>query len=151
MATVQVTDSAFIPQNPALVWNVLIDFDSYAQWWPRSVRIRVLKTTPELIGSQFEVRPFGRKGFVCEVESVDPGLELQLQYLDGTYAGTGVWSIEPLEEGCRVSYAVDLEIVDRLTSALSHVVNLGAIHSRLVRKIFAGLGSHVRQRGGGGG
>ena len=59
MATLHVTDSVVIAQNPALVWNVLIDFDSYAKWWPQSVRIRVLKTTPELIGSQFEVRPFG--------------------------------------------------------------------------------------------
>jgi uncharacterized protein YndB with AHSA1/START domain len=148
MATLHVTDSVVIAQNPALVWNALIDFDSYAKWWPQSVRIRVLKATPELIGSQFEVRPFGGKGFLCEVESVEPGLELQLQYLEGTYIGTGVWSIEPLEQGCRVSYAVDLEIVDWFIRALSHVVNITAIHSRLVRRIFAGLGLHVRQRGG---
>lgn len=148
MTTLQATDSMFIAQNPALVWNALIDFDSYAKWWPQSVRIRVLKTTPELIGSQFEVRPFGGKAFVCEVESVDPGFELQLQYLEGTYVGTGVWSIEPLEQGCRVSYAVDLEIMDWFIRALSHVVSITAIHSRLARRILAGLGLHIRQQEG---
>ena len=143
MRRVIAEDAVVLPYSPQPVWNALADFASYWRWWPTSVKIHVRRATPELVGSQIEVRPFGGRGFVCEVVRVTPPTEMQLRYVAGFYRGTGVWTVSKQDDGTRVSYRIDLEIVDRFLVVLSCFINIAALHSRLMRKVLSGLDDYI--------
>jgi hypothetical protein len=96
-----------------------------------------------LVGSRFEVRPYRGRGFVCEVESAVPEKELRLRYVAGIYRGTGVWVLAAQEGGTRLSYRIDLEIVDWVVALLSYVVNIASLHSRFMKEVLGGLAGYV--------
>ena len=144
MRRIQAEDAAVIASPPNLIWRAITDFSSYLQWWPSSVKIVVRRHSPELIGSQVQLKPYGGRAFVCEVESIREGAELRLQY-SGVYRGTGVWTITAGEGNCRVTYRVDLEIVDPLMKILSYIMSIPRLHSNLMREVFAGLAGYLTQ------
>ena len=141
MRKVQAEDEAIIACTPERIWRAIIDFNSYTKWWPVSVRIVVHRVTPELVGSQVEIKPYGGRAFLCEVESVRDGVELRLQY-SGVYRGIGVWTI--VESGSsRVLYRIDLEVADPFMKLLSYIVSIPWLHSKLMREVFSGLEGYV--------
>lgn len=151
MRLVQAQDTTLIEAETSAVWAAVTDFSAYPDWWPSKVRIAVLETTPKLIGSAFEVIPYRGRGFRCVVDRVMEGEELGLAY-SGLYRGSGVWKVEEAGgQTARVTYTVDLEIADRLTSLLSYVLPVARIHSRLMRDVFDGLADRLGARVPGGG
>ena len=144
MRKIQAEDSAVIASAPDRIWQAIADFSSFPQWWPSSVKIVVRRHSPELIGSQVQLKPYGGRAFVCEVESIREGAELRLQY-SGVYRGTGVWTITAGEGNCRVTYRVDLEIIDPLMKVLSYIMSIPRLHSSLMREVFAGLAGYLAQ------
>ncbi|MCX5905528.1 MAG: SRPBCC family protein [Proteobacteria bacterium] len=144
MRRIQAEDAAVIASPPNLIWRAITDFSAYPQWWPSSVKIVVRRNSPELVGSQVQLKPFGGRAFVCEVQSIRNGAELRLQY-SGVYRGTGVWTIAAGEENCRVTYRVDFEIVYPLMKLLSYIIPIPRLHSNLMRQVFAGLAGYLAQ------
>ena len=144
MRRIQAEDAAVIASPPDRIWQAIADFNSFPQWWPSSVKIVVRRHSPELIGSQVQLKPYGGRAFVCEVESIREGAELRLQY-SGVYRGTGVWTITAGEGNCRVTYRVDLEIIDPLMKVLSYIMSIPRLHSSLMREVFAGLAGYLAQ------
>lgn len=145
MGTIRATDSIHLPESPEVVFRALADFGGYREWWPRTVRFRVIRLTAEVLGSRFAVRPLGGRGFECEVESADPPRGMKLAYT-GIYRGSGCWSLEPSGTGTTVSYRVDLEITDRLTALIARLIDVPALHSRLMTAVLSGLRRHVAGR-----
>ena len=142
MRKVQAEDETVIVCPPERIWQAIIDFNSYTKWWPASVRIVVRRVTPELVGSQVEIKPYGGRAFLCEVESIRDGAELRLRY-SGVYRGIGVWTIAEGDGHCRVIYRIDLEVADLLMQLLSYVVSIPRLHSQLMREVFSGLEGYV--------
>ena len=142
MRTVQAEDEAIIACTSERIWRAIIDFNSYTKWWPASVRIVVRRVTPELVGSQVEIKPYGGRAFLCEVESIRDGVELRLQY-SGVYRGIGVWTIAESGSSSRVVYRIDLEIADPFMKLLSYIVSIPRLHSKLMREVFEGLEGYV--------
>ena len=141
MRKVHAEDEEIIACPPGRIWQAITDFSSYQKWWPASVRIVVRRVTPELVGSQVEIKPYGGRAFLCEVESVRDGVELRLQY-SGVYRGIGVWTI--VESGSsRVLYRIDLEVADPFMKLLSYIVSIPWLHSKLMREVFSGLEGYV--------
>jgi hypothetical protein len=99
--------------------------------------------TPELVGSTFQLKPYGGKAFTVEVVGVDAGSVLHMTY-SGIYRGTGEWKVATSNGlGSVISYRIDLEITDRSTALLSYVLPVSRIHSRLMRQVFEGLKDHL--------
>jgi ribosome-associated toxin RatA of RatAB toxin-antitoxin module len=144
MRRIQAEDAAVITGAPNRIWRAITDFSSYPKWWPSSVKIVVRRNTPELVGSQVQLRPFGGRAFLCEVESIQEGSELRQQY-SGVYRGPGVWTIAAGDGNCRVTYRVDLEIIDPLMKLLSYIIPIPRLHSNLMREVFAGLAGYLEQ------
>jgi len=144
MRRIQAEDEAVIANSPERIWRAITDFSSYAKWWPSSVNIVVRRSTPELVGSQVQLRPFGGRAFLCEVESIREGAELRLKY-SGVYRGPGVWTIVAGDGNCRVTYRVDIEIADPLMKLLSYIIPIPRLHSSLMREVFAGLAGYLAQ------
>jgi ribosome-associated toxin RatA of RatAB toxin-antitoxin module len=142
MRKVQAEDEAIIACPPGRIWQAITDFSSYQKWWPASVRIVVHRVTPELLGSQVEIKPYGGRAFLCEVESVRDGSELRLQY-SGVYRGIGVWTIAESGSSSRVVYRIDLEVADPFMKILSYIVSIPRLHSKLMREVFEGLAGYL--------
>ena len=142
MRKVQAEDEAIIACPPEQIWRAIIDFNSYTKWWPASVRIVVRRVKPELLGSQVEIKPYGGRAFLCEVESVRDGSELRLQY-SGVYRGIGVWTIVESGSSSRIVYRIDLKVADPFMILLSYVVSIPRLHSKLMREVFSGLEGYV--------
>jgi len=142
MRRIQAEDAVIIASAQNLIWQAITDFSSYTKWWPSSVTIVVRRAAPELVGSQVQLRPFGGRAFLCEVESTREGAEMRLRY-SGVYRGTGVWTIVEGAGNCRVTYRVDLEIADPLMRLLSYIVSIPRLHSKLMKEVFAGLAGYL--------
>ena len=142
MRKVQAEDETIIACPSDRIWRAITDFSSYQKWWPASVKIVVHRVTPELVGSQVEIKPYGGRAFLCEVESIRDGVELRLQY-SGVYRGIGVWTIAESGSSSRVVYRIDLEVADPFMKLLSYVVSIPRLHSKLMREVFEGLEGYV--------
>jgi ribosome-associated toxin RatA of RatAB toxin-antitoxin module len=145
MRKVQAEDEEIIACPPGRIWQAITDFSSYQKWWPASVRIVVRRVTPELLGSQVEIKPYGGRAFLCEVESIRDGAELRLGYSD-VYRGFGVWTIAESGSSSRVVYRIDLEVADPFMKLLSYIVSIPRLHSKLMREVFSGLEGYLTPR-----
>lgn len=131
-------DCRTLPFSASEVFNAILDFQRYPEWWPKQLRIRVLRTTTDFLGSQIEVRPMGGR-FTCEVVGIERNRIIQIAYVDGLHRGVGVWKFEADGDGTAVSYRIDLEPQGWLPRLLSHVMDFGRIHSNEMQQVFDGM------------
>lgn len=97
---------------------------SYYKWWPKAVNLKILKSNEGIIGTEFRANPLGGKSFSCRVVNIVPNKEIRLNYFGGIYRGDGIWKLEKKENSIRVSYSVDLEIVDKSIAVLSKIISV---------------------------
>lgn len=127
-----------LPYSAQQIWDIIIDFKAYSEWWPSKVKTKALKISNEVIGSQIEVRPYGGMGFICEVVKVKPNTELVMEY-SGLYKGLGVWTISENNGQCNVAYEINLDVNHPLIRISSHLLPVDKIHYNLMEKVFLGL------------
>jgi uncharacterized protein YndB with AHSA1/START domain len=145
MRRTQATDCRILPFDVAEVYAALLDCESYPRWWPAPLRVRVLKSTLDRVGSRIEVRPRGGS-FTCEVSRIIPNKEILIGYVEGVHRGTGRWTFERLAEGTRACYQIDLEPQGWLPRLLSNWMDFGKMHSRSMAKVFDGLEEWLKAR-----
>jgi ribosome-associated toxin RatA of RatAB toxin-antitoxin module len=143
MPQIKAQDSIKINGSIDDVWNILTDIPKYYSWWPKSVNLKVSYFNNEIVNTQFEARPLGRKSFSCRVVSIIPMKEIKLNYFKGIYRGEGVWNVERKDNLVSVSYKVDLEIVDKSIALLSRIIPIPKLHSMIFKKILMGLAEKV--------
>lgn len=138
-AQLQFVDETIIPLSPAEVWPVLADIARYPAWWPRSLFVRSLNVSPDFIGTEYTIRPYGWRSFRCRVVSFEEPVRICLQY-DGIYmGGVAEWRLEPVGQGTKVIYDMDAEVKDLLVTLVGTVISLKSIHSYSMRGIFRNL------------
>lgn len=108
-APIQAEDERVLPFAPEQIWPVLADVTSSPRWWPASIRLTVLRASPELIGSELEVSPRGGRPFRCRVEAIEPPRRMQMRYGNGFVTGTGEWRLEAVAGGTCVVYALGVQ------------------------------------------
>jgi ribosome-associated toxin RatA of RatAB toxin-antitoxin module len=131
-----------LPYPSHEVWQAVTNFKKYSEWWPSTVRIKILQLEEGLCGSQIKVRPFGGHGFICKVVDFSKNTELRIKY-SGIYSGSGVWTIAENRGGCQVTYEIKLDIDSLFIRWLSHILPIDKIHSRLMNKVLSGLEQHL--------
>jgi ribosome-associated toxin RatA of RatAB toxin-antitoxin module len=140
-------DEISLPYPPEMVWRALTELSAYPVWWPMHVEIHVLTHRPELLGSQLEISPRGGVRFVCEIVEIAPASQLQMDYVAGVFTGSGIWRLEETDSGgTRLSYAVDIRFRSRILAIMASLVDVKAIHVRLMRHIFQGLQDHLARQ-----
>ena len=139
MSQIKAHDEITIKASVEEVWKVLIDVPNYNKWWPKAVNLKVLKFDGEIVGTEFNASPLGGKSFACRVVSIIPDKEIKLNYFNGIYRGTGCWKIEGKDGILKVSYTVDLEIVDKSIAFLSRLISIPRLHSMIFKKILNNL------------
>jgi ribosome-associated toxin RatA of RatAB toxin-antitoxin module len=145
---IQAEDSRVLPFSPALILPVLLDVANFSTWWPSSIAFTILKQTPDGVGSEVELRPFGANAFCCRIEKVDAEKAVHMNYFKGIYQGSGVWSLEPEAAGTRTTYAVDLAITSFAVRMMARMVDVKGMHSKLMSEVFDGLTRVLENRAG---
>jgi uncharacterized protein YndB with AHSA1/START domain len=140
---IRMMNETIVPLSPAEVWPVLADIARYPQWWPRSLFVRLRHANPELIGTEFTIRPYGWRAFCCRVVSFEEPVRICLQY-DGVYmGGVAEWRLEPAGQGTRVIYDMDAVVKDLLVTVFGAVIDLKSVHSYSMRGIFRNLNQQL--------
>jgi len=146
MPTIKASDKITLEHSGDDTWNILIDIPSYYKWWPSQVKIEVHDYSNEIVGTRFIVRPLGGQSFSCIIKSVEIHKEIRLEYFEGLYRGVGFWSLESSNNSTTLSYTVDLVIFNKFVAALSYILPISKIHSRVFKNIFNGLKSYLDSR-----
>ena len=58
MKKIHVKNIKLLPYSAQQIWDIIIDFNNYSEWWPSAVKTKVLKISYAVKGSQIEVRPY---------------------------------------------------------------------------------------------
>lgn len=102
-------DSYKLNHNTEKVFNAVADVTVYKDWWSKNVKVKVLESKDDFIGSRVEIRTSGGR-FRCEVVSVKNPSEVRICYYDGVQTGEGIWTIIPEGEfGTLLTYSINLE------------------------------------------
>lgn len=134
-------DQRIFKQDIKNVFNAIVDFDTYHEWWDKSIKINVLNRTENFINSKIEITVYGKK-FFCEIVKTVPHQEIVINY-SGIYCGTGTWFFIEGANGVKVMYEVDLEVKDFFVAVFSVIINLSALHSKQMAKLFNGLENYL--------
>jgi len=146
MPTIKASDKIILEHSRDDTWKVLIDIPSYYKWWPSQVKIEVYNYSNDIVGTTFIVRPLGGQSFYCRIQSIELLKEIRLEYFEGLYRGIGFWSLESSNNSTTLSYTVDLVIFNKFVAALSYILPISKIHSRVFKNIFNGLKSYLDSR-----
>lgn len=138
MDRIKASDHRVFNAPPDRILPILLDVSRFSAWWPASIQFSVLKQTPDGIGSEVEIKPFGANSFYCRIESMDAS-RIVMRYFKGIYSGEGIWTLTPNPEGTDVAYAVDLEITSMTVRMLAKMVDVKGLHSKLMNEVFDGL------------
>jgi len=138
MDRIQARDNRIFNAPPDRILPILLDVSKFHAWWPASIQFSVLKESPGGVGSEVEIKPFGANSFCCRIESMDPS-RIVMRYFKGIYSGEGIWTLTTVPNGTDVSYAVNLEITSMTVRMLAKMVDVKALHSKLMNDVFDGL------------
>lgn len=138
MDRIKAKDGRLFSAAPERIAPVLLDVSKFHSWWPASIQFSVLKQTPEGVGSEIEIKPFGGNNFCCRIESADTS-RVVMRYFKGIYSGSGLWTLTPSGSGTDLAYEVDLEITSMTVRMLARMVDVRALHSKLMGEVFDGL------------
>nr|WP_321465401.1 SRPBCC family protein [uncultured Desulfobulbus sp.] len=139
----QATDSTLLATSPERIWPVLADINRYPQWWPATFFLRVSPAPTGLIGSELHLRPMGARPFTCRVVQAYEPHRIDLEYIGSFITGNAQWLLEPESEGTRVSYVVDVVAHGIMVALAARMINLSAVHSSSMEKVFRGLHKRV--------
>lgn len=135
----QFSDEIICLHPPSVVWPVLANFADYSNWWPKFLFVRILHSEPNLIGTEFVIRPYGWRSFLCRVTSFEEPSCICLQYDSNYMRGTAEWRLEPVKQGSKVIYEMDAVVDDIIVYLVSYISSLQSIHSYSMRGVLQNL------------
>lgn len=136
---IRALDARMMAVDPEEVWRILYDARRAEKWWPRELRLKVLKNSADLVGSEFQIWPKGGRPFNCRFVAVDIGKSISTEYFGGFIVGKGIWRIETAAKGCKVSYELDVEASGLFVVLLSKFISFSKMHSKLMDKVLENL------------
>ena len=134
-----------LPFSSSGIWNIITDINSYPEWWPTSVKIKVLDLSDNLIGSVIKIKPYGGLGFNCEISEAVENKRLILKY-SGIYSGTGIWNIIEGSGMSTVTYEINLKIESLFIRMLSVFLPIDKIHFNLMNDVLSALQNRLKNR-----
>lgn len=146
---IQALDERIMPFSADAIWSVLADVTGSPHWWPTSVQVKVIHSTPVLVGSEMDICPRGGRPFRCRVEAVEAPRRMVMRYPGEFITGTGEWRLDPIgSHSTHVIYMIDVSAQGWLATLLGRVLPLSKIHSRSMQDILTALERETARRSG---
>lgn len=143
MRTVSSLDQKNLNFKIEQVFDVISDFSTYSEWFPKSVKLEVLNSHKEKVGSLIKIS-IGIVSFQCELMRINKNKEIIVHYT-GSYEGNGIWYFLETGKGTKLMYEVDLQIKNPIVKVLSLFVNVAGIHSKMMSNLFQGLEKYLNK------
>ncbi len=115
---------------------------------PKNVGLSILRRTPELIGSTFQLRPYGGRAFQCKIQAIDPPNRLEMEYFGGFIEGSGSWKIESCDTGTHVQYDLDVRASGLMVAIVGRLFPLARIHSNQMKQVLSRLEKELKSNYG---
>ncbi|MCU0373086.1 MAG: SRPBCC family protein [Ignavibacteria bacterium] len=137
------TDTCRFNHGAEKVFYAVADVTGYKNWWSKNVKVLVLESNVNFIGSKVEVSASGGR-FRCEIVSVKKPFEVRVRYYAGVQKGEGNWTIIPESDSVTgLTYSIDLEPNGFIPRFLSNFINYSKIHSNAMKEMFTGLDKYL--------
>lgn len=143
MKQIHSLNSITVPFSTQQIWKIITDHTSFSLWWPSSIKIKVINSSQDIIGSKVEVRPYGGLPFFCEFSEYANNEKLVMKY-SGIYSGLGVWTLAKINDQTKIDYEINLEINNLFIRLLSHVIDIEKIHNKLMNEVLLGLENRLK-------
>lgn len=125
------------------IFPIVADFESYKHWFPQKPEITLIKSAKDKIGSIIQIKT-GIVKFNIELMRINTNKEIIVQYY-GAYEGKGIWYFFESANGTKLMYEIELKVKNPLVRFVSLFVNLAAIHSKMMTKVFNGLEDYLNK------
>ena len=106
MSAIEILSSVAVKVPPAAAWEVIADFARNPEWQRGMKSARWLTEPPLAVGSRY-VQHAGFLGrdvrSLFEVIELDPGSQVTIDTVEGTFPITVTRAIAPEGDGCRIS------------------------------------------------
>ncbi len=133
------TDALDIQHPLDVVWKVVADVAAYPDWWPSSLRLQVLRTEPDVVGTEVEIHPVGGQSFRVRVLTMEAPSAMRMEYFGGFITGYGAWRLEAIPGGTRVHYDLDARADGWIVAMLAKMMPLPKLHSDLMQSVLREL------------
>jgi carbon monoxide dehydrogenase subunit G len=141
----QVERDIVLPCPPDEAWAVLMDWERQADWMLDADRVEVVSSHREGVGVWLAVktRIFGIPAFTepMEVTGWDPPRRLTIRH-GSAVAGTGTWSLEPVQDGTRFVWTEDISLAVPVLGELAAWIYRPVMRV-LMRRAMEGLRRYV--------
>lgn len=154
MREIELVDEAIIDAGPAVVYQALVDeLTGKTDWWSPHLEARPRGETPASQAGaivDITVHIIGTPRFTAKTIEARENEMLRLQYVEGDFEGEGIWTFEPVGERTRVRFRWHVQpqrwLTRMLATLLAPFMDIGKMHSDVMKLGFEGLNRYVRQK-----
>jgi len=145
MERIQVTVEDIIEGDSDDAFDIMLRFDKYEQWWPKSLPIKCIEFKDSYIGNKALIvpSPFVKVGW--KLHSYDPGREIIIHYYKGMHEGMGVWTFsETDDDKAIISFEIDILPKNKIYNFAYRMLNVEKTHITQVREVISALAKQVK-------
>lgn len=145
MGELKAKDSVLLNYPVDYVYRTVTDIASYGKWWPNEVKSELEYLDPAIIGTRINVQngPFVK--WKSAVSAFKTNRLLAIDYVEGAWIGKTAWRFEETPQGgTKLTMEIDISCNRLWLKAVSKVINLSRMHSKQISRIFANLGSYLK-------
>ncbi len=146
MERIQVTVDDIIEGDSDDAFDIMLRFDKFSEWWPKSLPVKCVESKDSHIGNKALISPYPFINVGWKLHSYDPGREIIIHYYHGMHEGMGVWSFSESDHNrALVSFEIDILPKNKLYNWAYKMFNVETSHIRHVNMVIAALAHQVKQ------
>lgn len=123
------------------IFNIIQDFSTYTEWFPKKFKLEIISLTNDLIGSKLKISYLGLTIY-WEIIKIDNLKEILISY-SGDLKGLGVWYFTDYATGVKIMFEIEVKIVNPLIYLGSFFINPVTFHSNKMKQIFDSLDNYL--------
>jgi uncharacterized protein YndB with AHSA1/START domain len=148
MPEFDVVDEAVLAADPATVFQALLDEAmAITRWWLPHLEMKPRGgTPPNQVGGVVDItihRP-GKPSFAARTAEIVQNERCRVEYVEGDFSGGGTWTVEPIGNQTRLRYHWQARPTRLLFRLLSPFIDMGKMHSEVMKAGFGGLDEYLR-------
>lgn len=146
MERIQVVVEDIIDGDSDDAFDIMLRFDKFENWWPKSLPIKCVDYKDSYIGNKALISPYPFINVGWKLHSYDPGREIIIHYYRGMHEGMGVWSFSEGDNGkALVSFEIDIIPKNKLYNLAYKMFNVEQTHIQQVKMVIKALANQVKQ------
>ncbi len=148
MAEYDVTDEMIINAKPDVVYQALVaEYSGKADWMPNFEVKQREEGAVDQPGTLLDLTLQGRfpLKFTAKTVETKKNESWKFEYIEGAFLGDGLWKLEAVDEGTKVSFRWHTRPGTLSVKIMSPFINVPKSHSEFMKAGFASLNEYVKK------